>query len=83
MLPQLIKIGDFFLPTYGVLVTLGFLAGLWVVSRLAVRSGLNREAVLNLGISESSLFLQTLDVLIKRPSLHNRKILFAQAEEKV
>jgi len=50
MLPQLIKIGDFFLPTYGVLVTLGFLAGLWVVSRLAVRSGLDREAVLNLGI---------------------------------
>jgi phosphatidylglycerol:prolipoprotein diacylglycerol transferase len=50
MLPQLIKIGDFFVPTYGVLVTLGFLAGLWVVSRLALRSGLNREAVLNLGI---------------------------------
>ena len=30
MLPQLIKIGDFFIPTYGVLVTAGFLLGLWV-----------------------------------------------------
>ena len=50
MFPQLIKIGDFFIPTYGVLVTLAFLAALWVAARLAVRSGLDKEAVLNLGI---------------------------------
>jgi len=50
MLPQLIKIGDFFIPTYGVLVTSGFLAALWLASKLARRSGLNSEAVLNLGI---------------------------------
>jgi phosphatidylglycerol:prolipoprotein diacylglycerol transferase len=51
MLPQLIKIGDFFIPTYGVLVTAGFLLGLWVASRLATRSGLNSDTVVNLGIS--------------------------------
>jgi phosphatidylglycerol:prolipoprotein diacylglycerol transferase len=51
MLPQLIKIGDFFIPTYGVLVTAGFLLGLWVAARLATRSGLNSDAVVNLGIS--------------------------------
>ena len=51
MLPQIIKIGDFFIPTYGVLVTAGFLLGLWVAARLATRSGLNSDAVLNLGIS--------------------------------
>jgi phosphatidylglycerol:prolipoprotein diacylglycerol transferase len=50
MLPQIIKIGDFFVPSYGVLVTLGFLTGLWVAARLAAKSGLNKEAVINLGI---------------------------------
>ncbi len=50
MLPQLIKIGNFFIPTYGVLVTTGFLVALWMASRLGKRSGLNPEAVLNLGI---------------------------------
>jgi phosphatidylglycerol:prolipoprotein diacylglycerol transferase len=51
MFPQLIKIGNFFIPTYGVLVTAGFLLGLWVASKLATRSGLNSDSVLNLGIS--------------------------------
>ena len=50
MLPQLIRIGDFFIPTYGVLVTAGFLSALWLATRLAGRAGLDKEAVLNLGI---------------------------------
>jgi phosphatidylglycerol---prolipoprotein diacylglyceryl transferase len=50
MLPQLIKIGDFFIPSYGVLVTLGFLAGLLVATRLAAKSGLSKDAVVNLGV---------------------------------
>lgn len=50
MFPKLIGSGDFFLPTYGVLVALGFLAGLWVAGKLAQRNGLNPEAVKDLGI---------------------------------
>jgi len=50
MLPQLIKIGSFYIPTYGVLVTAGFLLALWMASRLGAKSVLNSEAVLNLGI---------------------------------
>ncbi|MCP5115386.1 MAG: prolipoprotein diacylglyceryl transferase, partial [bacterium] len=50
MYPKLISIGDFFLPTYGVLVSLGFLAGLWIAARLARRSGLDPESVTNLGV---------------------------------
>ena len=50
MLPRLISIGSFYLPTYGVLVALAFLAGLWLASRLAKREGLNSEAVINLGV---------------------------------
>jgi phosphatidylglycerol---prolipoprotein diacylglyceryl transferase len=38
-----------FLHTYGVLVALGFLAGLWVATRLARQANLNTEAVFNLG----------------------------------
>ena len=50
MYPQLIRIGDFFIPTYGLLVTSGFLIALWLATRLAGKSGLDKEAVLNLGI---------------------------------
>lgn len=50
MLPKLISIGSFYLPTYGVLVALGFLAGLAVTVRLAKRSGLDSEKVTNLAV---------------------------------
>lgn len=50
MFPKLIGTGDFFLPTYGVLVAVGFLLGLWVAGKVARRTGLNSEAVKDLGI---------------------------------
>jgi phosphatidylglycerol:prolipoprotein diacylglycerol transferase len=50
MFPKLISIGQFFLPTYGVLVALGFLLGLWITLRLAQRAGLPKEPVTNLAI---------------------------------
>ena len=48
MFPKLINFGDFFLPTYGVLVAIAFLAGLFVTTRLARRSGLENEKIVNL-----------------------------------
>ena len=39
-----------FLHTYGVLVAIAFLVGLWLAGRLAKRAGLDPEAVTNLGI---------------------------------
>jgi phosphatidylglycerol:prolipoprotein diacylglycerol transferase len=50
LFPKLISIGSFYLPTYGVLVALGFLAGLTVTVRLARRSGLSGELVTNLAV---------------------------------
>jgi phosphatidylglycerol:prolipoprotein diacylglycerol transferase len=50
MFPKVFSIGDYFLPTYGLLVALGFLAALWMSVRLARRAGLNPEAVTNLGV---------------------------------
>jgi phosphatidylglycerol:prolipoprotein diacylglycerol transferase len=50
VLPKLFSIGAFYLPTYGVLVALGFLAGLTVAVRLGRRSGLNGELVTNLAV---------------------------------
>ena len=50
MFPKLISIGNFFLPTYGVLVTLGFLAGIGVTLRLARRAALDTERIMNLAI---------------------------------
>lgn len=48
MFPKLINFGDFFLPTYGVLVALAFLVGLFVTTRLGERAGLNKEKIVNL-----------------------------------
>src|ERR1041385_8018524 len=48
MYPEIFHLS--FLHTYGVLVALAFLAGLWMAGRLGKEAGLNVEAVTNLGI---------------------------------
>ncbi len=50
MLPQLFQIGRFFLPTYGLLVSLGVLIGLWISARNSARQGIDPEKAWNLGI---------------------------------
>lgn len=50
MLPKLIQIGTFYLPTYGVLVATAFLTALWIAGKLGRLEGLNRDAIMNLGI---------------------------------
>lgn len=64
MYPKLISIGSFYIPTYGVLVALGFLAGLSIALRLARRAGLSGEKITNLavycaigGIAGAKLFM--------------------------
>jgi phosphatidylglycerol---prolipoprotein diacylglyceryl transferase len=48
--PKIITIGDFYLPSYGLFVALGFIAGLWLAGRLARRAGLNPDKVADLAI---------------------------------
>lgn len=48
MYPEIFHIS--FLHTYGVLVALAFLTGLWLTTRLSKRAGLNAEAVSNLAV---------------------------------
>ncbi len=50
MFPKLFHLGSYYLPTYGVLVALGFLTGLWVAVRLARRIGIQGELVTNLAV---------------------------------
>ena len=50
MYPQLFHIGHFFLPTYGLLVSIGVLTGLWISVRNSERLGINGEKAWNLGI---------------------------------
>ncbi len=45
-----IHIGQFYIPTYGVLVASAFLAGVWIIGRLSRRSGLNADKAMNLAI---------------------------------
>ena len=69
MYPKLISIGSFYIPTYGVLVALGFLAGLWIVMRLAQRDGIPGQKVTDLavycaiaGIVGAKLFMFLFDI---------------------
>ena len=69
MLPKLISAGSFYIPTYGVLVALGFLAGLSITVRLARRVGLPSDHVTNLavycalaGIFGAKLFMFLFDI---------------------
>jgi phosphatidylglycerol:prolipoprotein diacylglycerol transferase len=48
MYPEILHIS--FLHTYGVLVALGFLAAVWMATRLARGAGIDADAVANLGI---------------------------------
>lgn len=50
MFPRLFHIGNFNLPTYGFLVALGVLIGLWISVRNSEKQGINPEDAWNLGI---------------------------------
>ena len=50
MFPRLFHIGNFSLPTYGLLVSLGVLIGLWISVRNSEKQGINPEHAWNLGI---------------------------------
>lgn len=50
MYPELFRIGDFPVTTYGIFLAVGMLLALFVASRLAARDGLPRERIYDLGL---------------------------------
>lgn len=48
MKPILFQVGGFSLHTFGVLVAMGFMAGIWIATRCARRSGISPEAIQDL-----------------------------------
>lgn len=50
MLPRLFHLGNFSLPTYGLLVSIGVLIGLWISVRNSEKQGINPDHAWNLGI---------------------------------
>jgi phosphatidylglycerol:prolipoprotein diacylglycerol transferase len=50
MFPELFRIGDFPINTYGLLLAAAFLSALLIAARLAARDGLPRERVYDLGL---------------------------------
>ncbi|MCX6592546.1 MAG: prolipoprotein diacylglyceryl transferase [Acidobacteria bacterium] len=77
MFPKLIEIGGLYLPTYGALVALGFLAGLESSKRLARRLGLDPENVINLAVycalaglvgAKLMMFIFDWEIYAKNPS---------------
>jgi phosphatidylglycerol:prolipoprotein diacylglycerol transferase len=69
MFPVLVRIGSFYLPTYGVLIAIAFLTGLALTTRLARHAGLPPEKITNLavycaisGIVGAKLFMFLFDI---------------------
>jgi phosphatidylglycerol:prolipoprotein diacylglycerol transferase len=50
MHPEVFRIGSFALHSYGLMVALGFLVGLWLAARLAAQTDLNPDKATSLGI---------------------------------
>lgn len=50
MFPEIIRIGNFPVTTYGVMLALGMFLALMVASRLAARDGINKDRVFDLGL---------------------------------
>jgi phosphatidylglycerol:prolipoprotein diacylglycerol transferase len=50
MYPELFRIGNFPINTYGVLLALAFLCGILIAAKLAARDGLPRERIYDLGL---------------------------------
>lgn len=49
MMPVVFKLGSFSIPGYGLMLTLGFLIGIWWAVKRAERSGANPDVILNCG----------------------------------
>ena len=50
MFPEIFRIGNFPITSYGVMLALGMFLALFVASRLAARDGINRDRVFDLGL---------------------------------
>ena len=78
MYPQIFSVGSFSMPTYGLLVAIGFLIGLFIVGRLARISGLDSNHVGNLAVyiflaavlgAKGFMILANADYYFTRPTL--------------
>jgi phosphatidylglycerol---prolipoprotein diacylglyceryl transferase len=50
MLPRLIQIGSFYLPTYGVVLAIAYLIGIWLLRRKAMDAGLPEGKILDFSL---------------------------------
>lgn len=50
MYPKILDIGTLTIHTYGLLLALAFIAGIWLASRNASKAGLNPDSIWNLGL---------------------------------
>jgi phosphatidylglycerol:prolipoprotein diacylglycerol transferase len=50
MYPKILDLGPLTIHTYGLLLALAFIAGIWLASRNAAKAGLNPDSIWNLGL---------------------------------
>jgi phosphatidylglycerol:prolipoprotein diacylglycerol transferase len=50
MFPRLVHVGSFYLPTYGVVLVIAYLTGVWLLRRKALAAGLPDQKILDLSL---------------------------------
>jgi phosphatidylglycerol:prolipoprotein diacylglycerol transferase len=50
MYPKILELGQLTIHTYGLLLALAFIAGIWLASRNAAKAGMNPDSIWNLGL---------------------------------
>ncbi len=50
MFPRLIQIGSFYLPTYGVILAIAYLVGIWMLRRKARDEGLPEQKIFDFSL---------------------------------
>lgn len=50
MFPRLFHIGSFYLPTYGVVLAIAYLTGIWLLRRKAIAAGLPEQKILDFSL---------------------------------
>ena len=50
MFPRLVQIGSFYLPTYGVVLAIAYLVGIWLLRRKAIAAGLPEQRIFDFSL---------------------------------
>ena len=80
MFPKIADLGPITIHTYGLLLALAFIAGIWLASANARREGLNPDSIWNMGLIILTFCLVIIGTFLTRAGLVSSVHAFAQSD---